>query len=89
MFGLQVELDPLWAQTKMWNDLRLCELEAMCVQMEKYSSSRQIPRISLPICASLSAACSFVLSVIFSVISQFIFLLPLRIQPVLLIHEKT
>lgn len=39
VFGLQVELDPLWAQTKMWNDLRLCELEAMCVQMEKYSSS--------------------------------------------------
>ncbi|KAI3624182.1 hypothetical protein CBS14141_002610 [Malassezia furfur] len=39
VFGLQVELDPLWAQCKMWSDLRLCELEAMCVQMEKYSSS--------------------------------------------------
>ncbi|WFC95887.1 hypothetical protein MBRA1_002541 [Malassezia brasiliensis] len=39
VFGLQVELDPLWAQCKMWSDLRLCELEAMCVQMEKYSST--------------------------------------------------
>ncbi|WFD03906.1 hypothetical protein MOBT1_002603 [Malassezia obtusa] len=39
VFGLQVELDPLWAQSKMWSDLRLCELEAMCVQMEKYSST--------------------------------------------------
>ncbi|WFD44287.1 hypothetical protein MPSI1_002953 [Malassezia psittaci] len=39
VFGLQVELDPLWAQSHPWSDLRLCELEAMCVQMEKYSSS--------------------------------------------------
>ena len=38
MFGLQVELDPLWAQSRVWRDLRLCELEAVCVQMEKYSS---------------------------------------------------
>ncbi|WFD00207.1 hypothetical protein MYAM1_002955 [Malassezia yamatoensis] len=39
VFGLQVELDPLWAESHPWSDLRLCELEAMCVQMEKYSSS--------------------------------------------------
>ncbi|PKI85859.1 hypothetical protein MVES1_000198 [Malassezia vespertilionis] len=39
VFGLQVELHPLWEQTKMWSDMRLCELEAMCVQMEKYSTA--------------------------------------------------
>lgn len=39
IFGLQVELDPTWQHAKMWSDVRVCEMEAVCVQMEKYSSS--------------------------------------------------
>ncbi|WFD32626.1 hypothetical protein MSPP1_003674 [Malassezia sp. CBS 17886] len=38
IFGLQVELDEAWAQAHPQSDLRLYELEAMCAQMEKYSS---------------------------------------------------
>ncbi|KOS14357.1 hypothetical protein Malapachy_4234 [Malassezia pachydermatis] len=38
IFGLQIELDPMWQHAKHWRDLRLCELEAVCIQMEKYSS---------------------------------------------------
>ncbi|WFD28558.1 hypothetical protein MNAN1_003571 [Malassezia nana] len=39
VFGLHITLDPLWQHVRYWSDLRLCELEASCVQMEKYSSS--------------------------------------------------
>lgn len=39
IFGLQAELDSLWQQAKAWCDVRICEMEAVCVQMEKYSSS--------------------------------------------------
>ncbi|WFD21041.1 hypothetical protein MCAP1_003296 [Malassezia caprae] len=38
VFGLHIALDPLWQHARYWSDLRLCELEAACVQMEKYSS---------------------------------------------------
>lgn len=39
VFGLHIALDPLWQHARYWSDLRLCELEAACVQMEKYSST--------------------------------------------------
>lgn len=39
VFGLHITLDPLWQHVRYWSDLRLCELEASCVQMEKYSSN--------------------------------------------------
>lgn len=39
VFGLHIALDPLWQYVRYWSDLRLCELEAACVQMEKYSSN--------------------------------------------------
>ncbi|WFD24721.1 hypothetical protein MEQU1_003424 [Malassezia equina] len=38
VFGLHIALDPIWQHVRYWSDLRLCELEAACVQMEKYSS---------------------------------------------------
>ncbi|WFD34926.1 hypothetical protein MCUN1_001772 [Malassezia cuniculi] len=36
LFGVQIELDDSWTQARNVGGLRLRELEAMCVQMEKY-----------------------------------------------------
>lgn len=39
IFWLQVELDPAWQGAKGWSDVRVREMEAVCVQMEKYSTT--------------------------------------------------
>lgn len=39
LFGVQIELDDGWAKARSAGGLRLRELEAMCVQMEKYSTT--------------------------------------------------
>ena len=39
LFGVQIELDDGWTKARSAGGLRLRELEAMCVQMEKYSTT--------------------------------------------------
>lgn len=39
LFGVQIELDDAWQKANAIGGLRLRELEAMCVQMEKYATT--------------------------------------------------
>ena len=39
IFWLQVELDPAWQGATVRSDVRVREMEAVCVQMEKYSTT--------------------------------------------------